>query len=733
MMRFLPLSLLLAACAGNVSAPETALMETPDALPNDQAAPPPTAVPLTMTPVVSGGSLTFTVTGVPAGTRMNFIASANTTGAGLCPPAIAPACLAVPAGFITLGNAVANGAGTATFTLTVPTAVPARLEFQAYGANAGNYFLSNGIIRDVFVGTADADADGLTNLNELSRGTGITDADSDDDGLNDGAEVTATTNPLDSDTDDDGVGDGGEVLSYGTNPRSTDTDGDGLGDGDEIFTHSTNPLIADTDGDFAPDGYEVYSLGTNPTAFDTDGDGLGDGSEAVTYGTSPVLTDSDADGLTDGTEVLGTNPTNPLDVDSDADGQYDGFEDANQNGALDFGETNPNLADTDADGLDDGFEYGFGLNPLNADTDGDELSDGEEILLYGTNPQVFDTDSDGLYDGFEVDLYFTDPNDADTDNDGLSDGAEFNAATDPLTQDTDSDGLLDGAEIAIGSNPLASDTDGDDLTDGAEFFFGTNPTAPDTDADGLNDGYEVILYGTNPLDTDSDDDGLSDGAEADFYGTDPLDADTDNGGINDGAEITAGTDPLNATDDSAGGSPRLVINEVDYDQAGTDGNTFVEIYNAGTAAADLTNIALVGANGSNNSEYGRWALSGAATSLPAGGYLVVRNSTVVIPPTVPFLNVTGDFLQNGAPDSIALIDTVNFIVLDALSYEGSMTSVTLTGFPGPVSLVEGSPYGAADTNDNLNSLSRLPNGTDTDNASADWRLGTNITPGTANF
>ncbi|MBK9035747.1 MAG: tandem-95 repeat protein [Myxococcales bacterium] len=44
---------------------------------------------------------------------------------------------------------------------------------------------------------------------------------------------------------------------------------------------------------------------------------------------------------------------------------------------------------------------------------------------------------------------------------------------------------------------------------------------------------------------------------------------------------------------------KLVINEIDYDQAGTDTAEFVEIYNAGTAAADLSNVALVLFNGSS--------------------------------------------------------------------------------------------------------------------------------------
>lgn len=64
----------------------------------------------------------------------------------------------------------------------------------------------------------DADADGLTDLQEDFLGTNPNDADSDDDGLTDGDEVFVhRTNPLNSDTDSDGVSDGVEILQ-GRNP-----------------------------------------------------------------------------------------------------------------------------------------------------------------------------------------------------------------------------------------------------------------------------------------------------------------------------------------------------------------------------------------------------------------------------------------------------------------------------------------------------------------------------------
>jgi len=63
----------------------------------------------------------------------------------------------------------------------------------------------------------DVDRDGLTNRDELQRGTDLRDADSDDDSLPDGREVELGTDPLVFDTDGDGIGDGLE-LATGSDP-----------------------------------------------------------------------------------------------------------------------------------------------------------------------------------------------------------------------------------------------------------------------------------------------------------------------------------------------------------------------------------------------------------------------------------------------------------------------------------------------------------------------------------
>jgi hypothetical protein len=155
-----------------------------------------------------------------------------------------------------------------------------------------------------------------------------------------------------------------------------------------------------------------------------------------------------------------------------------------------------------------------------------------------------------------------------------------------------------------------------------------------------------------------------------------------------------------------------VINEIDYDQVGTDGGGFVEIANTGSGAASLDGLALVLVNGGDNQEYDREALSG---SLAAGAYLSIAIEA-----------------QNGAPDGVALIDTATGALLDALSYEGVITAAVIDGQT--YNLVEGTALAAsvADSNTVDGSLSRLPDGQDSNDAATDWAFTTVKTPGAAN-
>ena len=105
--------------------------------------------------------------------------------------------------------------------------------------------------------------------------------------------------------------------------------------------------------------------------------------------------------------------------------------------------------------------------------------------------------------------------------------------------------------------------------------------------------------------------------------------------------------------------PNVVLNEIDYDQAGADGGGFVELYNAGLSAAELDGLALVFVDGADGAEYLRKPLTG---SLDPGAYLVV--------PVDP---------QNGSPDGVALYDTALRGVVEALSPTKGRSSARSSG------------------------------------------------------
>ncbi|NJL87647.1 MAG: endonuclease [Leptolyngbyaceae cyanobacterium SM1_1_3] len=106
----------------------------------------------------------------------------------------------------------------------------------------------------------------------------------------------------------------------------------------------------------------------------------------------------------------------------------------------------------------------------------------------------------------------------------------------------------------------------------------------------------------------------------------------------------------------------VFINEIHYDNVGTDVNEFIEI--AGLANTDLTGWSLVLYNGtdSQRSPYDTQALSGTIPDQGDGF------GTVVV-------NYPTNGIQNGSPDGIALVDN-NGTVVQFLSYEGSFTAAS---------------------------------------------------------
>ena len=198
---------------------------------------------------------------------------------------------------------------------------------------------------------------------------------------------------------------------------------------------------------------------------------------------------------------------------------------------------------------------------------------------------------------------------------------------------------------------------------------------------------------------------------ADFTWTGP--ATSSFGSLNEGQVLS-----VDGNGGGGGAEPRLVVNEVDYDQAGTDAAEFVELYNGGTATASLGAYELVFVNGSNGEVYRTVELP-AQTLLPGEFFVVCANAETV---RNCDLDVTPDtnLIQNGTPDAVALRLAGGGALVDALSYEGSVEGFT-----------EGSGAGADDAGVDFAGLSRLPDGADTDDNAADFALRCG-TPGVAN-
>jgi len=131
-----------------------------------------------------------------------------------------------------------------------------------------------------------------------------------------------------------------------------------------------------------------------------------------------------------------------------------------------------------------------------------------------------------------------------------------------------------------------------------------------------------------------------------------------------------------ANDDPAPPPAPLFINEVHYDNIGTDTGEKVEI--AGPAGTDLTGWTLVAYNGNGGVPYSTTALSGSIADQGEG-----YGTTVVSYPQ--------DGLQNGSPDGLALV-APNGQVVEFLSYEGTMVATS-----GPAAGMTSTDMGVSET------------------------------------
>ena len=164
------------------------------------------------------------------------------------------------------------------------------------------------------------------------------------------------------------------------------------------------------------------------------------------------------------------------------------------------------------------------------------------------------------------------------------------------------------------------------------------------------------------------------------------------------------------------GNTAIIINEIDYDQPGTDTAEFIELFNSGGLAVSLDNYSIGLINGRDSSSYRNIDLSG--FNISSNGYFVVCGDANLVTNCDYSFTTTSGWIQNGAPEAIALYENDN--LLDSLSYEGELQPFT-----------EGTILSISDSNIDTLSLSRVPTGFDSNDNEFDFRSGC-ITPGSAN-
>jgi len=372
--------------------------------------------------------------------------------------------------------------------------------------------------------------------------------DFDSDGMDDEWELANGFDPTDPadallDADADGVSNLDE-HDLGTDPNGTDSDGDGVSDGDEVNTHGTDPLSSDSDGDLMLDAYEI-ALGFDPldpadADADTDGDGLSNLGEQD-FGTDPLDASSVApynDGFTESFESGTTTgwytpdgysktwvPTTVTASDGSWSVQTESM--GNETGQaaiavrLFIRESALSFKYFHNSGNNDPLKvYSNGVQVLEAPIGTRGWRSNPDVILgpgyhrlsfvYNQNGDGsfcdcvriddieitrIDVDEDGMRDSWELanGLDPADPSDAstDTDSDGLTALEEFNESTDPNDADSDDDTVSDGDEVNIhATDPNSGDSDGDEIPDAFEIANGMDPTnAADVDADLDADGF----------------------------------------------------------------------------------------------------------------------------------------------------------------------------------------------------------------------------------------------------
>jgi len=178
------------------------------------------------------------------------------------------------------------------------------------------------------------------------------------------------------------------------------------------------------------------------------------------------------------------------------------------------------------------------------------------------------------------------------------------------------------------------------------------------------------------------------------------------------------------TNPAAGTAPRAcslpdctpVINELDYNNPGTDDREFVELYNPCTVPINLGGYSIIFVNGANGQIYGNFPLP--AITIDPGEFFVICGNGFTTPNCDYDVSPNTNLIQNGDPDAVALL--FGSAIADAVSYGGNTNGYT-----------EGSGDGLTDPPTALRGIGRYVDGVDTDQNNADFSVQC-VSPGEPN-
>ncbi|MEM9074947.1 MAG: lamin tail domain-containing protein [Myxococcota bacterium] len=322
---------------------------------------------------------------------------------------------------------------------------------------------------------------------------------------------------------------------------------------------------------------------------------------------------------------------------------------------------------------------------------------------------------------------------------GDDDGGGTDSGTDAATG-SDSGGEVDSGAEDAGRDAAMEDAAMEDAgADAAMDDAGADASTDDAGADAAADAaMDAATDAAMDAGTDAAMDAGTDAAmDAGVDAGDPCAPNPCFAGVTctpSGATFTCGACPAGMSGDGevCASFAGLILNELDYDNEGTDSEEWVEIYNSSDDPIRLEGLELVLVNGATDTDYRRVELG--TGELMAGAYLVVgpRAFLATLPDTVAKVAFPGDTnqIQNGAPDALGIIKTDPGEVVDVLSYEGRVEAGEVVGV-GTFDFTEGdAPVVAIDTG--AGTLARIPNGVDTGDSNADWLQSTVPTPGDCN-